>query len=163
LWNRTLSACPSQSPIAAAHQTLAAKISKYQLFSSSGYRPEQVISEYQLRPPRRMPSRSTPQNAIATSAQVAIASKTTIASSMTESTPLFRRACIWGGILSPDQNGWPWDETIFLSHEATLKQKAGHPVVNKTGMAAMQFIFDLIWNQSRSKYLIAIAEQEGES
>src|SRR5262245_10038684 len=108
-----------------------------------------------------MPSRSTPQNAITTSAQVAIASNTTIASSMTESTPLFRRACIWGGIMSSDQNRRPWDETIFLRHEATLKQKAGHLVVSKTGMAAMQFIFDLIWNQSRSKYLIAIAEQEG--
>jgi len=26
----------------------------------------------------------------------------------------------------------------------------------------MQFILDLIWNQSRSKYLIAIAEQKAE-
>ena len=46
------------------------------------------------------------------------------------------------------------------THEVIVKQKAEYSVVTKTGTAAMQFIFDLIWNQSRSKYLVAMAEQE---
>ena len=48
-----------------------------------------------------------------------------------------------------------------LANEIIVKQKVEYSVVNKQGTAAMQFIFDLIWNQSRSKYLVAIAEQEG--
>ena len=47
-----------------------------------------------------------------------------------------------------------------LANEIIVKQKVEYSVVNKQGTAAMQFIFDLIWNQSRSKYLVAIAEQE---
>jgi hypothetical protein len=70
---------------------------------------------------------------------------------------------MWGRILSSDQGGRAADETIFPRHETTLKQKAAQLVVNKTGTAAMQFIFDLIWNQSRSRYLVALAEQEAES
>ena len=69
---------------------------------------------------------------------------------------------MWGRILSSDQYRRAWDETIFPSHDTILKQKDAQLVVRKTGTAAMQFIFDLIWNQSRSKYLVAIAEQEAE-
>ena len=54
----------------------------------------------------------------------------------------------------------PPDETIFRPDENVLKQKAEQLVVSKTGTIAMQFILDLIWNQSRSKYLVSIAEQE---
>ena len=44
--------------------------------------------------------------------------------------------------------------------ENILKQRAAFMVVNKTGTADMQFIFDLIWNQSRSRFLATIGERE---
>jgi len=44
--------------------------------------------------------------------------------------------------------------------ENILKQRAAYLVVNKTGTADMQFIFDLIWNQSRSRFLARIHERE---
>ena len=44
--------------------------------------------------------------------------------------------------------------------ENILKQRAASLVVNKTGTADMQFIFDLIWNQSRTRFLATIGEQE---
>jgi hypothetical protein len=44
--------------------------------------------------------------------------------------------------------------------ENVLKQTAVYLVVNKTGTADMQFIFDLIWNQSRSRFLATIHERE---
>ena len=46
--------------------------------------------------------------------------------------------------------------------ENILKQRAAYLVVNKTGTADMQFFFDLIWNQSRSRFLATIGEQETE-
>jgi len=52
------------------------------------------------------------------------------------------------------------DETIFPSDENILKQTAAYVVGNKTGTADMQFIFDLIWNQSRSRFLATIGEPE---
>jgi hypothetical protein len=54
------------------------------------------------------------------------------------------------------------DETIFRDDENILKQRAAYLVGNKTGTADMQFIFDLIWNQSRSKFLATIGEREAE-
>jgi len=54
------------------------------------------------------------------------------------------------------------DETIFRGDENILKQRAAYLVGNKTGTADMQFIFDLIWNQSRSRFLATIGEQETE-
>ena len=56
----------------------------------------------------------------------------------------------------------PPDETIFQPDENVLKHKPEHLEVSKTGATTMQFILDLIWNQSRSNYLIAIAEQKAE-
>jgi hypothetical protein len=44
--------------------------------------------------------------------------------------------------------------------ENVLKQRAAYLVVNKTGTADMQFFFDLIWNQSRSRFLATIPERE---
>jgi hypothetical protein len=44
--------------------------------------------------------------------------------------------------------------------ENILKQRAAYLVVNKTGTADMQFFFDLIWNQSRSRFLATIHERE---
>jgi hypothetical protein len=44
--------------------------------------------------------------------------------------------------------------------ENILKQRAAFLVVNKTGTTAMQFIFDLIWKQSRSRFLATIGERE---
>jgi hypothetical protein len=44
--------------------------------------------------------------------------------------------------------------------ENILKQRAAYLVVNRTGTADMQFIFDLIWNQSRSRFLAKIHERE---
>jgi len=46
-----------------------------------------------------------------------------------------------------------------MRHEVIVKQKASIPVANKKG-TAVQFIFDLIWRHSRSKYLVALIEQE---
>jgi hypothetical protein len=54
------------------------------------------------------------------------------------------------------------DETIFRGDENILKQRAAYLVGNKTGTADMQFFFDLIWNQSRSRFLATIGEQETE-
>ena len=54
------------------------------------------------------------------------------------------------------------DETIFRGDENILKQRAAYLVGSKTGTADMQFIFDLIWNQSRSRFLATIGEQETE-
>jgi hypothetical protein len=44
--------------------------------------------------------------------------------------------------------------------ENIRKQRAVYLVVNKTGTADMQFIFELIWNQSRSRFLATIQERE---
>ena len=62
--------------------------------------------------------------------------------------------------LSSSQGAPAGTKPFSSTHEVIVKQKAEYSVVTKTGTAAMQFIFDLIWNQSRSKYLVAIAEQE---
>ena len=40
------------------------------------------------------------------------------------------------------------------------KQTAVYLVVNETGTADMQLIFELIWNQSRSRFLATIHAQE---
>jgi len=64
--------------------------------------------------------------------------------------------------LSSFSCGQRTDETIFWGDENILKQRAAYLVGNKTGTAAMQFIFDLIWNQSRSRFLATIGEQETE-
>src|SRR5215212_8781072 len=44
--------------------------------------------------------------------------------------------------------------------ENVRKQTAVHLVVNKTGTADMQLIFELIWNQSRSRFLTSIHARE---
>jgi len=54
------------------------------------------------------------------------------------------------------------DETIVRGDENIRKQRAAYLVGNKTGTADMQFFFDLIWNQSRSRFLATIGEQETE-
>jgi hypothetical protein len=54
------------------------------------------------------------------------------------------------------------DETIFRGDENILKQRAAYLVGDRTGTADMQFIFDLIWNQSRTRFLATIGEQEAE-
>jgi hypothetical protein len=54
------------------------------------------------------------------------------------------------------------DETIFPGDENILKQRTAYLVGSKTGTADMQFIFDLIWNQSRTRFLATIGEQETE-
>lgn len=46
--------------------------------------------------------------------------------------------------------------------ENILKQRAAQVVVKKTGTANVQFFFDLIWNQSRSRFLAAMSEREAE-
>lgn len=35
-------------------------------------------------------------------------------------------------------------------------------VTNKTGTANMQFIFDMIWNQSRSNFLASMGQREAQ-
>ena len=96
-------------------------------------------------------------------AHVLTPSNNTIASSMIESLRAgVTKACAPVAKLSSFSCRRRPDETIFLSDENILKQTAAYLVGNKTGTADMQFIFDLIWNQSRSKFLATIGEQEAE-
>ena len=44
--------------------------------------------------------------------------------------------------------------------EAILKQTAAYPAGYKRGMTNMQFFFDLIWGQSRSRYLAEMGQME---
>ena len=44
--------------------------------------------------------------------------------------------------------------------EKVGKQSAVHLVVNKTGTVGMQFIFEFIWNQARSRFLATVPAQE---
>jgi len=65
------------------------------------------------------------------------------------------------------RNGGPvcpvWGvETVFLTDEIIPKHSAWHPVPNKQGMTKMQFFFDLIWAQSRSRYLASMGQQDAE-
>ena len=114
---------------------------------------------YPLR--RRVPSRSRPQKAMRIRAHVLTPSNNTIASSMTESLrwchkkhALRSRNChhsVAANVRTKPFSGA--DENI-------LKQRAAYLVVNKTGTTDMQFFLDLIWNQSRSRFLATIGEQE---
>jgi len=45
--------------------------------------------------------------------------------------------------------------------ETILKQRAGYPDL-KQGDGKMQFIFDLIWTQSCSRYLAAMGKEEAQ-
>ena len=96
-------------------------------------------------------------------AKVLTPSNNTITSSMPESLPLVSqkharlpRNC------HHSVTGQRPDETIFLNNENVLKQRAAYLVGSKTGTADMQIIFDFIWNQSRSRFLATIGEQEVE-
>jgi hypothetical protein len=50
--------------------------------------------------------------------------------------------------------------TVFPSRRNVRKQSAVYRVGNETGTADMQLIFELIWNQSRSRFLATIRAQE---
>ena len=50
---------------------------------------------------------------------------------------------------------FPWP------NEAVLKQNYAHPSPPRMGIGNMQFILDLIWNHSRSRYLAALPEEKG--
>jgi hypothetical protein len=55
-----------------------------------------------------------------------------------------------------------WDETVFLSrrkHPETVGEVSSFPT---NGGLVMQFIFELIWTQSRSRYLAAMGQPEAE-
>jgi hypothetical protein len=49
-------------------------------------------------------------------------------------------------------------KSFSAAGENVRKQTAVHLVVNKTGTADMQLIFELIWNQSRSRFLATTRE-----
>ena len=53
------------------------------------------------------------------------------------------------------------NETISSTDENILKQRMGIVVPNKRGLV-MQFIFELIWTQSRRRYLAAMGQPEAE-
>ncbi|MBR1278767.1 hypothetical protein [Bradyrhizobium sp. AUGA SZCCT0283] len=114
---------------------------------------------YPLR--RRIPSRSRPQKAMRIRAHVLTPSNSTIASSMTESLRWChkkhaRRSRNCHHSVAANVRTKPFSG----ADENILKQRAAYLVVNKTGTADMQFIFDLIWNQSRSRFLATIHERE---
>jgi hypothetical protein len=54
-----------------------------------------------------------------------------------------------------------WDEAVFLSRRKHLETTARYRRANRRGLV-MQFILDLIWTQSRSKYLAAMGQPEAE-
>ena len=114
---------------------------------------------YPLR--RRTPSRSRPQKAMRIRAHVLTPSNSTIASSMTESL----RWCHKKHARPPRNCHHSVDANVRTKpfsgpDENILKQRAVYLVVNKTGTADMQLIFELIWNQSRSRFLATIGERE---
>jgi hypothetical protein len=94
-------------------------------------------------------------------AQVLTASNSTIASSMIESL----RWCHKKHARRPQNCHHSVAANVRTKpfsgpDENVLKQTAAYLVVNKTGTASMQFLFDLIWNRSRSRFLAAIHEPE---
>jgi hypothetical protein len=64
--------------------------------------------------------------------------------------------------LSSFCKGQQANETIFRFDDAIPKQRGALLVGNKTRTPAMQFILDLIWNRSRSKFLATIGEPDAE-
>jgi len=96
-------------------------------------------------------------------AHVLTPSNNTMASSMTESLRWCRKSMRAGHEIVIVQF-WPRARTKPFSggDENVLKQTAAYLVVNKTGTANMQFLFDLIWNQSRSRFLAAMDKREAE-
>jgi hypothetical protein len=114
---------------------------------------------YPLR--RRIPSRSRPQKAMRIRAHVLTPSNNTIASSMVESL----RWCHKKHALRPRNCHHSVAASVRTkpfsrADENVLKQTAAYLVVKKTGTASMQFFLDLIWNQSRSRFLATIHERE---
>jgi hypothetical protein len=96
-------------------------------------------------------------------AHVLTPSNSTIASSMTESL----RWCHKKHARAPRNCHHSVDAKVRTKpfsgpDENILKQRAAYLVVNRTGTADMQFIFELIWNQSRSRFLAAMDKREGE-
>jgi len=54
----------------------------------------------------------------------------------------------------PLKKPFPW------SRETVLKQKSAYPVRVKEGDRIMQFILELIWENSRSKYLAGLPKEK---
>jgi hypothetical protein len=114
---------------------------------------------YPLR--RRIPSRSRPQKAMRIRAHVLTPSNSTIASSMIESLRwCHKKHAPRSRNCHHSVPAKVWTKPFSGADENVLKQRAVYLVVNKTGTANMQFFFDLIWNQSRSRFLATIHERE---
>jgi hypothetical protein len=96
-------------------------------------------------------------------AHVVTPSNSTIASSMTESLRwCHKKHARWPQNCHHSVAANARTKPFSGADENILKQRAAYPVVNKTGTADMQFFFDLIWNQSRSRFLAAVSEREAE-
>jgi hypothetical protein len=68
-----------------------------------------------------------------------------------------RRACI-----SRPTASFFGTKPFCRGDETVLKQESEYPLFIRLGRPKMQFIFDLIWTQSCSKYLAAMGQLEGE-
>ena len=55
-----------------------------------------------------------------------------------------------------------WDETVLPRRRNPPETKVRVSCSQLIGTAEMQFIFDLIWTQSYSRYLAAMGQPEGE-
>jgi hypothetical protein len=55
-----------------------------------------------------------------------------------------------------------WDETVFSREENVLKQWASYPCLQRLGDGQMQYLFELIWTQSCSRYLASMGQQEAQ-
>jgi hypothetical protein len=74
-------------------------------------------------------------------------------------TPL-AQACAPAVKLSLFSSGQCPDETIFRSRRKRSETKGRVFGCQRNRIAAMQFIFELIWNRSRSRFLAAMGEPE---
>jgi hypothetical protein len=94
-------------------------------------------------------------------AHVLTPSNNTIASSMIESLRwCHKKHALWSRNCHHSVAANFRTKPFSGADENVLKQRAVYLVVNKTGTANMQFIFDLIWNQSRSRFIATIHERE---
>ena len=68
--------------------------------------------------------------------------------------------CLRTQVLSSNRPDTGRTKPFSRGDEAILKQTAAYPAGYKRGMTNMQFFFDLIWGQSRSRYLAEMGQME---
>jgi hypothetical protein len=104
-----------------------------------------------------------PQNATTTKAQLLMPNMIRIASSMTESSsPALGSLRRDLQIVTKQLRLATATKPFSGGDETKLKQTLRNSPPHKKGMITMQFLLDLFWDQSRSRYLAAIGGHEAE-